>query len=80
MTKLACPCCACPCCGVLGACWKCQSVVMSEEIARATTSDLIDALITSAIENHEDSSWHSIPSDKLVAIRVELNARLPPRS
>jgi hypothetical protein len=45
-----------------------------------STSDLVEALIASGIENHEGPSWHSFTPQKLQAIRDELDARLPPRS
>lgn len=59
-------------------CHKCAELIEVEEVAAMETTDLIDALITSAIEHHECASWRSISTRKLLAIRSELNTRLPP--
>jgi len=60
-------------------CHKCDAVVEVEQVARMSASELVDALVMSAIENHEGPSWHSFTARKLQAIRDELDARLPPR-
>lgn len=60
-------------------CHRCQPAVFANKIAKTPTSELIEALITAAIEHHEGPSWRSFTPAKLQTIRVELDARIPAR-
>ncbi len=54
------------------------------QAARLTTSELVEALVTTATDAHENdyhgSSWRSFTGILLDAIRAELNTRLPPKA
>lgn len=63
-------------------CHKCQPAILTEEMARAPTSELISIIVEAAIEEHERGS-HGVdwPTSRrrTEAASNELNARIPAR-